>query len=924
MECYRLSDLSFRYPGEKKYAIDNVSLTVKTGEFLTICGLSGSGKTTLLRHLKSCLRPHGEMTGSVLFCGKSLDEYDHRAQSEAIGYVSQSPDDQTVTDKVWHELAFGLESLGLPTDVIRRRVAEMSSFFGIEGWFNRTVDSLSGGQKQILSLASVMVMQPAVLILDEPTAQLDPVASGYLMSLLQRLNMELGTTVIVTEHDLRDVMTLSSRVVVMSDGRIISDSAPCDTGSILYSRKSPVFLSLPVPSRLFYYTHPPQEQKAPVSVGEGRGWLREYTSVHTPEQPPEVPDKPSGEPVLSLKELHFRYEKNSEDVLNGLSLELYKGELLAILGGNGAGKSTLLSVMTGLYSPQRGSVTSYCENSRRKKQFTSDIALLPQDPKALFVTRSLQREFSELASELDISPEERLERIENAVKLCRLEGLLERHPYDLSGGELQRAALAKLLITKPHILLLDEPTKGMDCAFQRELSGILRSLTESGVSVVIVSHDIEFCAGCADRCAMLFQGSIVSVEAPRRFFSENGIYTTSVRRLSRDIIPDCVTMQDVTKALNLTEDDDTFIHDKTPDVTENGNSDDDRNFSPPRRKVPGTADTEIINNKSNDTDTGPDDSGPMSKKDNKVQKHGKSSSGALKISLTVICFAVFFFSLLLTCDTINLPSVSDNKPLCYFLLFTSAVLTMTAAFGNGERLLITKGGTCRRSDLFTAAVVFVAVPATVLAGVYLLDNTRYIFISLLVLLESTVPFYFLFERRKIKAREIMLIAVLCAICAAGRGLFYMLPQCKPVTALVIIIGASLGSEYGFLVGSVSMLVSNIFFGQGIWTPWQMFTMGLLGYLSGLFFEKGLLPCTKLSLALFGFAAAFVVYGGIMNPAALILSGTPVNEQTLISVYLVGLPVDTVHAISTAVFLCIAAPPMLRELERIKQKYGLVR
>ena len=888
MECFAVKDLSFRYKGETEYALKDICFSVRKGEFLTICGLSGCGKSTLLRHLKPCLQPVGECSGEILFEGVPVGEMSLKEQASKIGFVSQSPDHQSITDKVWHELSFGPESLGLKQDVIQRRAAETASFFGIEKWFEKPVAELSGGQKQLLNIAAAMVLQPSVLILDEPTAQLDPIAAMELLNWLKRINRELAVTIIMSEHNLEEVCSCSDRLLVMSDGKLLSYTAPAVTSDILYQNHDPMFLSMPSVARIFEYCETTPETAAPLSVSDGRKWLRERIAKDTPKElPPETP--PAFPPYISIKNLWFRYDKNGADILKGCTLDIRKGEFLAIIGGNGCGKTTLFSVLAGVNAPIRGSVTIGKKPLTRKNVPTFGIALLPQDPQTLFVENTVMQELTEVLRGLDISESEKDKRMQSVITLCSLQHLLQRHPFDLSGGEQQRAALAKLLLTEPEILLLDEPTKGLDCAFRHELAHILRQLTASGTTVAAVSHDVDFCACYADRCGMLFNGRMVSLSTPRTFFSDNGLYTTSVSRMTKGMICGAVTAADALKALGAEQND--FDFHSTLPPKQNGRS---------------------LLSKSGAKKS----SEHQERKDSHKFRWIRRITGSISLLASVVL-------MLSTANLIRLPFLSENLFLSFGLLaFFTVSFLLTLGNKRTIPLMRTKGSL--RVSALTAVTIFILVPLTIFFGVRFLDDSKYLFISLLILLESIAPFYFMFEKHHIRTRELVLTAALCALCVAGRGIFYMLPECKPVTAIVILCGASLGSESGFMIGSVSMLASNIIFGQGIWTPWQMVTMGLIGYLSGMVFQKGLLPVSRSVIAVFGLMAVFVIYGGIMNPATLILSRSVVNAQSLLSVYAVGLPLDAVHAVSTAVFLYFGAEPLFTKLERVKKKYGLIR
>ena len=541
MAHFEIKDLTFSYASAKgRHSLENVSLTIEQGEFLVLCGKSGSGKSTLLRQLKTVLTPNGKRTGEILFRGVPLKQVSDREQSEKIGFVMQNPDDQIVTDKVWHELAFGLESLGCDQKTMRGRVAEMACYFGIQDWFHRDVATLSGGQKQLLNLASIMAMQPEVLILDEPTSQLDPIAASDFLNTVRKINTELGTTVIITEHRLEDIFPYADRAVVMEKGRVIADDTPGKVGQLLFEQANPMFAAMPTPVRVYYGAGGTGE--SPLTVRQGRSWLSrrfpnrpKKDAIAAPPLPEEVKD-----PALVLKELWFRYEKDSPDILRGVSAEIPTGSLYAILGGNGAGKSTTLKAISGICRPYRGKVTLLgkpVDKYKSSELFHGCLAMLPQDPKSLFVKKTVREDLSEMTKDKS--------SIERIAALCQITELLDSHPYDLSGGEQQRAALAKVLLTNPRLLLLDEPTKGIDSFFKETFAGILADLKKQGITIVMVSHDVEFCARYADVVSMFFDGQILTTDTPRRFFGSNSFYTTAAHRMSRHIFHMAVTVDDV-------------------------------------------------------------------------------------------------------------------------------------------------------------------------------------------------------------------------------------------------------------------------------------------------------------------------------------------------------------------------------------------
>lgn len=504
-DMIHINELKFSYP-DGSAALRGVSLSVKPGEFITLCGLSGCGKSTLLRLMKPGLFPRGKLSGEVLFCGNRLTGEPNRNTAAMIGFVMQDPEAQTVTDKVWHELAFSCESVGMQQSEIRRRVGEMAGYFGLEELFDKSTDTLSGGQKQLLCLASAAALHPKLLLLDEPTSQLDPIAAQNFIDAVRRLNRDFGITVIAAEHRLEELLPISDRAVVMDGGRIIADCSPAMLSDSLPKGHS-MENALTASQRVFRAAG--GRGISPVSVREGRNSAvcREYLAAKTSTVSESY--RCSCEPLVTVKELCAAWSRNTPEVLRGTSLRIFPGEIYAVIGGNGSGKSTLLKVICGMLRPVSGKV-------KLKRGLIP--AYLPQNPCMLFTRDTVGQE----------APAEYLERF-------GLTEFSERPPLDLSGGERQRLALAKLLSQKPDLLLLDEPTKGMDAASKQELSRLLRNIAANGCAVLLVTHDTELAADCADMCGMLFNGEILNEASPEEMFRENYFYTTPMARLIQGI-----------------------------------------------------------------------------------------------------------------------------------------------------------------------------------------------------------------------------------------------------------------------------------------------------------------------------------------------------------------------------------------------------
>lgn len=482
MAFIEVNGFSFSYPvGQDRFGkvaasssiLENVSFRVEEGSFCIVTGPTGSGKTTLLRSLKPELCPVGIMQGTILVAGKTLIEngnavkgtnakgMDITESALTIGYVMQDPEAQIVCDTVWHELAFGLENLGISQNEMRRRIAEIAHFFGIEPWIRSATENLSGGQKQIVNLAAALALRPRLLLLDEPTSQLDPNALRQFLFMLNRVHKELGTTVVMTTHSPEDISSYATQHIKINEIKQVG-------------------------------------QKSAIEKKLRPRWDR--WSLYTKRKS-----------CLSARETFFRYEKHTPWILRNIDLDIAQGSVHVIVGGNGCGKSTLLKLMAGVLVPQRGRVINTMQTSQ---------AMLPQDPKALFVCDSVAEELDEWRTRCGYT-------LGDEKALCERFGLIEhqyQHPYDLSCGQRQKLAIVKLLLCNPSLLLLDEPTKGLDSTSCADISHIVRSIAGEGRSVVIATHDLDFALVTADVVSMIFDGEIVCSESAQQFFANNLVY----------------------------------------------------------------------------------------------------------------------------------------------------------------------------------------------------------------------------------------------------------------------------------------------------------------------------------------------------------------------------------------------------------------
>lgn len=517
MEILKADRLTFAYAGASVQALCDVSFALERGSFAVLTGGSGSGKSTLLRLLKREIAPRGTKSGEITVCGTPQNALSDRDAASRIGFVAQHPDEQIVTDRVWHELAFGLESLGADDALMRRRVAEIASFFGIGDWFRMRTEQLSGGQKQLLCLASVLAVEPDILLLDEPTSRLDPVSEAEFLSLLERLNRELGVTVLLSAHDTERVFGMADRVLHLQDGRLTFDGTPREFATALAIEKIGC-----LPSASQIYRRARFAGDCPLTVSEGRRMLDGKTLTCPKEE-----RKPVGETVLTAKELCFRFIREGKPLADRVTFDLHAGEHLCLLGGNGTGKTTLLRLLCGVLKPVSGKVRA-----------VGEVAYLPQEPQTLFGEPTVREEYLLYCKKTKTDAAE-AERIAVRVGIAHL---LDRHPYDLSGGELQLCAIAGLLLRQPRILLLDEPTKGLDAAASARLRALLAELTSSGTAVLTVTHDVRFAAASAENCALLFDGRLLPPEPTRIFFAQNRFYTTPTSRMTDGV---CILPEDV-------------------------------------------------------------------------------------------------------------------------------------------------------------------------------------------------------------------------------------------------------------------------------------------------------------------------------------------------------------------------------------------
>lgn len=514
MPILKIENFSFRYPNESEFVLNGINLSVNRGETVFLFGESGSGKTTLLSNIKREIAPKGTASGNIFFGGKNIND---GIPSSEIGFVAQSPENQIVADTVFRELAFGLENTLTDSKLINRRIAETACYFGIDDILGKKTAELSGGQKQLLNLASCLCLNPSFVILDEPLSQLDPVSAEKFLHELFRINSELGITVILSEHFTENILPYCTRAVYLEKGKIIFDGNNSDFVKFVMEKRSIFSPAMPAASRLAFKAG--QRDDLPLSVNDGinNAYIQSQKRGETADR-----GFLPAQPVLKAENIVFSYDKKSNLILKGADIELYAGEIRAVVGGNAQGKSTLLKVLSGCKKQDKGKI---------KKSNAGRTVLLPQEPRLLFCKDSVYRELEELSERFNYSKDDIL----NIIDKFKLNGLENRHPYDLSCGEIQKLALAKLLLTSPQILFLDEPVKGLDAPAKADIANMMRTLAEEGKTIAFVTHDLDFAAGIADTVTMISQGKTVCTEKTEKFFSENRFYTTAENRITGGI-----------------------------------------------------------------------------------------------------------------------------------------------------------------------------------------------------------------------------------------------------------------------------------------------------------------------------------------------------------------------------------------------------
>ncbi|MBQ4100339.1 MAG: ABC transporter ATP-binding protein [Oscillospiraceae bacterium] len=537
MSILSVNNLCFAYKKDKPI-LQNICFDVEAGDMVLLCGKSGSGKTTLLNLLKKEIAPRGEFSGEILYEDTPLYSLAPAHSACDIGIVRQNLEGSIVCDTVAGELSFGLSSLGFPADVIKRRIAEMCSFFNISSWYNEKVENLSGGQKQILNLASVLSLYPKLLLLDEPTSQLSPTASALFLDMVYKINRDLGITVIIAEQKTEDVFPICNKVLGLCDGKVkYYDKTHLVVDEISKTCDDDFIGFLPSLAHIFA-----GDDNIPLTVREGRKLFKEANI--SPISPKNYIPQKIDNPIIEICDLGFAYNKNRA-ILKDLWLDVKKGEILTICGDNGSGKSTLLKLLAKILAKSYGKIKLIGRDISKipDKEYYSKIGYLPQNIRTMFIADTLLDDL--LLHADNIGLENRQEVIDNLLTEFSLSHKKHSHPFDLSSGELQRGAIIKILLNAPSILILDEPTKALDSTAKSALAKILTSLKNKGSTIIMSCHDTEFSAEISDRIAILFDGELSKPIPPFAFFGNNYYYTTTAHKIAGAFYPNCVTAKEV-------------------------------------------------------------------------------------------------------------------------------------------------------------------------------------------------------------------------------------------------------------------------------------------------------------------------------------------------------------------------------------------
>ncbi|MGF2385394.1 ABC transporter ATP-binding protein [Lentilactobacillus otakiensis] len=540
-ELIKVDHLTFTYPDQTTPVIDGVNLVINCGDFVVLAGATGSGKTTLINHFKKELVPNGQRQGKVLIHQQPISDLSKLESAKTVGYVGQNPATQPIMPTVVDELAFALENVGESSAEIERRIAELANYLGLDQLLHQPIEALSGGQLQLVNLASVLILRPEVILLDEPTAQLDPLSTQHFFEVLARIHDELGMTIVLTEHNLGSVLALANRLVLLQNHQIDYDGQP-RFGLTKMADDSKLKYFVPQVSQIFLGTDSYLDN-LPISVAEGQAAIRDWKLRFNGDlEQNEQTDLTAS--ILTATDLTFSFD-HQQNVIDHLDLDLKAGDWLSIVGKNGSGKSTLLSILAGLRVPQHGKakydgqVVWKMATLKRNQR----ISFLSQTPTLQFGASTVGEELTRQAQALQLDFPDK--QVKMMIDRLNLTSVINQSPFDLSGGQQQLLGIALALMAEPDLLILDEPTKGLDPYTKHFLGRLLHEINANGTTILVASHDMAFCATYSKHCAFMFDGHLNTVLPTRAFFADNFFFTTPVNRLLRNQVPQAILPRDV-------------------------------------------------------------------------------------------------------------------------------------------------------------------------------------------------------------------------------------------------------------------------------------------------------------------------------------------------------------------------------------------
>jgi energy-coupling factor transporter ATP-binding protein EcfA2 len=531
----KIRDFSFTYNGASKPALKNISIDIEDGEFILITGPSGGGKSTLCRCFNG-LVPHfygGTVSGAVNVQDRDIFKHSPREMAVKVGMVFQDPENQLVTTSVEREIAFGLENLEMPLNLISRRIEEALDTVGIAELRFRNHSELSGGEKQKVAIASVLALHPEILVLDEPTSELDPHSAEEVLGLLQRLNDELGITIILVEHRLDRLMHLVDRMLVVAEGEITVNCKPRQ----LINNKNYINdgIGLPPIVRLAEKLKEKglELDGLPVTVKEARIKLcKTISGVRTA-----VFNYNGRSNTMLLKAEHLWFAYGDKVVVRDINLQVNRGEFVAVIGRNASGKTTFAKLLNGLLKPAKGKVlvTGIDTRNSNVSELSGSVGYVFQNPNDHLFADTVEQEISLILVNKGMEPDKIRDAVDRMLQQFDLVKYRNNYPRYLSGGEKQRVALASVLVAMPEIIILDEPTRGMDYSLKKELIVILNDLRSLGKSIIMITHDIEMVAECADRVILLSEGQLVVDDNKRDVLSRALIFSPQINRLAQSL-----------------------------------------------------------------------------------------------------------------------------------------------------------------------------------------------------------------------------------------------------------------------------------------------------------------------------------------------------------------------------------------------------